>query len=254
MHQTSEAGESLVIPLIPGIYDVLNQEEGSAGFLPISNEGKIYVRLGELAISFQKKPFHFQPLFKVRIDLSPWLSATQSVLHQGVCEMFIRLQHEPDRAPAPSWPHCPVPQPNHCQVAQRCIQCNASPKSGSSAKRLNLHQSLSKNSKEDLNLTLCKCFEIYCFHLCHIAFAVTFHPQPLLLSKLPIQLSLQGSTTDSHSFLSSPSFFQLSSLSGQSKSPPPLTVWIKPDKEELGVNFTRIPPSTRGCWDGQEEF
>lgn len=156
--------------------------------------------------------------------------------------------------PAPSWPHCPVPQTNHCQVAQRCIQCNASPKSGSSEKQLNLHQSLSKNSKEDLNLTLCKCFEIYCFHLCHIAFADTFHPQPLLLSKLPIQLSLKGSTTDSHSFLSSPSFFQLSSLSGQSKSPPPLTVWIKPDKEELGVNFARIPPSTRGCWDGQEEF
>ena len=43
---------SLVLPLIPGIYDILNQEEGSARFLPISNEGKIYVRSGELAVSF----------------------------------------------------------------------------------------------------------------------------------------------------------------------------------------------------------
>lgn len=47
-----EVREGLLIPLIPGIYDILNQEEGSARFLPISNEGKIYEQLDELASSF----------------------------------------------------------------------------------------------------------------------------------------------------------------------------------------------------------
>lgn len=59
--------QSLVLPLIPGIYDILNQEEGAARFLPIQMKAKFMC--GWVNRPSLSRKGHFIPSLHLKLGL-----------------------------------------------------------------------------------------------------------------------------------------------------------------------------------------